>query len=204
MFPAHNACTDKKINRVTNRCGCLLRQVVDFEGTELSEQQKRDIDLAWEANARHLCGDHSMCTQHAESQARHQGNEEVTYFCKTWTATQERCATTRRDIITCVVSDLLLPATVGAIPYTLHEGILKRAPPSHLRVACRLCLIMTLTLLICPIRPRKLAETCHHGRWWCSPSADASVKAFDRRHPFRDPNFVKRKRNSSCLQTVCH
>ena len=81
MFPAHNACTDKIVTRVASCCGDLLRQWVLYSGTVLSEQQKCDIDLAWEANARHLCGDHSLCKKHAESQAHHQGKE-VTYFSK--------------------------------------------------------------------------------------------------------------------------
>ena len=81
MFSAHNPCTDKIVTRVSSRCGDLLRQLVLYSGTVLSEQQRRDIDLAWEANARHVCGDNSLCKKHAETQARHQCKE-VKYFCK--------------------------------------------------------------------------------------------------------------------------
>ena len=59
MFPAHNSCANKKFSRVASRCGDLLRQVVDYEGTVLSEHQSADIDLAWEANARHVCRDYN-------------------------------------------------------------------------------------------------------------------------------------------------
>ena len=67
MLPVHHSCTDKKDTRVATRHGDLLRQLVEHEGIVLSEQQRADIDLAWEANARHVCGDHSLCKQHAES-----------------------------------------------------------------------------------------------------------------------------------------
>ena len=51
MFPAHNSCTDKKFNRVASRCGDLLRQVVEYEGTVLSAHQRTDIDLGSQRQA---------------------------------------------------------------------------------------------------------------------------------------------------------
>ena len=55
--------TDKKVLRVIQRFGTLLRNAVHFQGDHLSEQQVDMISSNVQAMSRCLTGDHTMCKQ---------------------------------------------------------------------------------------------------------------------------------------------
>ena len=73
-------CTDKKVLRVTQKTGEFLRNVVQFEGDNLSEEQFDVMSSNVQAVSRCLPGDHTMCKQWAEQQAEQQSREEARYF----------------------------------------------------------------------------------------------------------------------------